>query len=308
MTATPPENEAATNLEGKTLLLPGKVNLVGESHDVSGPRQDREKEFVTEMMGPGAGYWTEYKFQAKDAGQGERSADPMEYRGAQATAELLFKFGGLCDIAKNRADEVKTVGDDAKSLGDAVSAVMRFFQDLKDFWAFRAKMANSWDRDQVSDSDESRAVLGAVDMVWEFFGAKVNDFLTNMDTAQNNPTERLRVIGQIGAIRTLGDSGDDLPALSEQLSAAVGSEGTDSAGLADEINAMRSKRMAEEAASSGLAGVWKVGDIHIEDLMKGRAGVDTSGINVVTGEDFERAFKEWEGIRHPQQTQQPTTS
>jgi hypothetical protein len=288
MAETIPETKVETKPEGQTLLLAGKVNIVGESHNVSDPRRDLEKKFVEKMMGTGSGYWTETGFSAKqgeqDAGQGERAADPMELRAAQATAELIWRFNVLCELAER------------VELADGKPAVVKFLaEDVKGFRTLWTKLTNSWDPDQLSGSLKNPAVPAAVKSATDFFNESLGDFATNMESAWKQPAEDVLLM-QIAAIHTLGSCSDKLPDLSQQLSAATGSDQVDPAALSDELNAKRSKSMVEEAASSGLAGVWKVGDEHIKDIMKASAA-DPTRVNVVSSDAFETAFKAWEKVQ-----------
>jgi hypothetical protein len=296
MAETSPEEKAETNPESKTLLRPDMVNLVGESHDVSGPRQELEEKFVKAMIGSGAGYWTEYKFPAKQgeqaADQGERAADPMVYRGAQGAAEVISRFSTVCFIAGSLGY--------ADSTGAA--AVTKFLvQDVKGLINLKEKLDNSWDREQVPKSEQNDAVLKAVDEVSKFFKEEIDRCLQK--TLDAIDAEDLK--SQLQALRDLSDSGDaKLGSMAQQLSTAVESNATDADKLAEEMNARRSKSMALEATSSGLVGVWKVGDIHIKDLTEGMPEVDTSGINIVSEKDFNDAFEEWEKLQQQQPQQQ----
>jgi hypothetical protein len=285
MTAESPEKKAETNLKGKTLLAPGMVNLVGESHDLSQAARGLEKEFVKDMMGPDAGYWTEDEFRAKrgerDAGQRERAADPMELRSAQATAEAIDQFYSVCYAAVGCAD---------------FDAVMVFVaKDLNRFLDVMNKLLKTWDAEQASVSQKSQAVFKAVTSVLAFFKATTQQFQSGANSAVSAGGLDAVKKAYIKVVRGLGKSSDKLPALTQQLAAAVGSSQTDAGALAKEINVMRSKSMAKEVASSDLAGVWKVGDQHIKDLTADMAEAE---INRITEDAFEEAFGEWAERQH----------
>jgi hypothetical protein len=285
MTATSPEKKAETNLKGQTLLDPGKVNLVGESHDLSQAARGLEKEFVKEMMGSDAGYWTEDEFPARrgerDAGQGERAADPMELRGAQAAVEAIDQFADVCSAAL-----------DCNTFADCAETTVRNIHQLV---LFQDGLNKSWDPTQASKL-MTPAMFDAMTRLSAFFETTTQQFLTDSRSALSAGDIEDVKKAYTKTVQELGSSRDDLYALSDQLSAAVGAWQKDPGALSAEINVMGSDSMAEEVASSDLAGVWKVGDQHIEDLTAGMAEAE---INPITEDDFEGAFVEWAELRHP---------
>ncbi len=265
-------------------LVPGKLNVVGETHNESDLRRDLEKEFCAEKTLT-TNYWTEAKFPdlqqqvgtRKTRGgqaQGDPTADLMEFRAAHSAAYLIAKFEKLAD----EAHRVATTGP------TSAQAEIRTFLDknLRDFIKIRDRLQNSW---RQTTSDTVNTAAQAV--------------FTNVESAQKAYLAALNgatLDQQLRATQALADNREALRALVPPLEKAVGqpySPDRNGATLAHTMRVQRSGFMGLAAVVSKQVGVWKIGDLHVTDLTDGTVKVDTSRMNLVTKEDFEHELEAW---------------
>jgi hypothetical protein len=85
-----------------------------------------------------------------------------------------------------------------------------------------------------------------------------------------------------------------VPAL-EKVVGAPASPDRDAGALARYMRLQRSSFMGSAAGLSKQTGVWKIGDLHVADLMDGTVKVDTSRMNLVRKEDFDVEIEAWGG-------------
>ena len=269
----------------RRILVPGKLNVVGESHNESDLVRDEEKRFCFKNT-QSTNYWTEAEFLdlqvkvgiRKDRGgqqPGDPAADLMEFRAAHSAAFLIAKFEKL-------ANDAATVA--ATTPESAVLTAVHSFVDVKfrDFITLRDRLARSW------RPTTSNAVNSAADAAF----TNVENARKTYFTAIRNATPGQ----QLAATRALVDNRDALRALVPPLEKAVGqpySPDRNAATLAHNMRVQRSSFMGLAAVVSEQIGVWKVGDLHIADLMDGTVKVDTSRMNLVTKEDFTLEFEAW---------------
>jgi hypothetical protein len=99
-----------------------------------------------------------------------------------------------------------------------------------------------------------------------------------------------------GAVAALADSRAALLKVIPQLMEAAGRPDLDSRDLGTLENYLRVERsrlMGEAAGASHAVGVWKVGDEHISDILRGALGVDAPELNIVTRDQFNTQFRAW---------------
>lgn len=262
------------------MLVREKLNIVGETHTESNARRDAERQFCLAKTGS-ANYWTEADF--PDLGQGgqqvtqfDPAADLMEFRATHGAAMLIDKFDKL-------GDEGVTVS--ATPVRSAAPAISTFDGKVRDLMLVRERIDRSW-RPSSQEVDKAvRDVHDAVERAYQKYDAAF----------RNASTEQ-----RLKAVRDFTNSRVDLRDLVPALAAAVGvslSDGRDAAELAKYMRKQRSTFMGLGAVFSQRAkrvGVWKVGDLHIADLLNGTSNVRANEINIVTKADFNQEFAAWQ--------------
>jgi hypothetical protein len=286
--------------ETMSALVPDMLNLVGELHDVSGPRRELEKEFVRATIGASAGYWVEQEFpdeqwdpqsmsrSRKGGGDGDApGADLMELRGAHGVSILIGDFGRLCD----EAGRVGARTDD--QAGAAVVAFAR--ENLVKFVERKKRVKSTWAATATgnlpeSGRDQFEKVNAAVQAVWDAIDAALTGFAALMRAARDagNTVEK-----QLEALQTLAASRGTVDALAQPLAEAVGSGAADAGELSGDMRLERSKFMGLAAQFSTLKGVWKVGNGHVTDLTSGKVKVEMGRVNIVSVETFNKEFDDW---------------
>src|SRR5215472_14019393 len=148
------------------VLVPGRLNVVGEDHAESGRRRRLERLFCSDLT-QNDYYWTEAQFldeheqvgiRANRGGQVQpprrnASADLMEYRAVFGVAKLIEKFDELADAARNVADSKN---------GTAVFAFVQV--NLRSFWYDNQKrVVNTWT--PTASSDVNTAVQDVYDAI-----------------------------------------------------------------------------------------------------------------------------------------------
>jgi hypothetical protein len=261
------------------VLQSNKLNLVGELHSESDSRRDAEKRFCLATIND-PGYWVEHEF--PDAYEGNLSnlpgvpeADLMEYRGTHGVALAIKEFDKLGDQA---------VGVSATRAGDAPAALGEFHTKVVDLLRYTLRVKNSW---RPSRTTEVNLAVKAV-----------YDHVVAATQAYRDAHQNASVQDQLTALRDFANSRIILRDMVPTLAKAVGATLTDDRDATELANYMRRQRsafMAVGAVSSGLVGVWKVGDGHIADLKNGTAKVDVRRINVVTRQEFNTEFQGWQG-------------
>jgi hypothetical protein len=287
-------------------LSPGKVNLVGEDHRESSGRRPLERGFVLAKLGGDAGYWTEEEFPDRPwqprsmsrrarggaGGEGGPSADPMEYRAAQAAITLLENFRTLCDSATLAGAHDAATPDAPAALAAFADGALRVFGEI------RTRARRTWEETDpatvpVSGRDQYVKVNDAVRDAWREIDTIIGNYVQLMREA----TARRDVENQLRATRTLGFLGVEAPVMARRISDAVGlyPGGDDDPATAEaEVQLQRSRSMGQAASTARMKGVWKVGSQHIDDLKSGRAKVDLSRFTIVTREEFNQALQAWE--------------
>jgi hypothetical protein len=276
-------------------LLPGKLNVVGENHAESGPRRDLEKAFAKEMTG-NANYWTEADFldlhqkvgiRKMRGGQGQAKnpgADLMEYRAVHGVAMLIDGFDKLCD----EASRVAGISDNS-----AKAAVTAFVTvNVKAFLNRRKRIVGTWEP-TVSDSldDAVQAVFDNVNAaVLAVYDKTYNVLNLYLDLVAHEAAVDM----QLAFTQDLANERAAVDALLPPLLTAAGVPQTDNpVAVANDMRKQRSAYMGLATTVTDQVGVWKIGDLHIQDLMDGTVNIDMSRANFVTRDDFNQAYEAW---------------
>jgi hypothetical protein len=270
-------------------LVPNKLNVVGENHAESKLRREDEKKFTKAISN---NYWTEAEFPDLHqkmgsrkprigSGQGDPAADLMEFRAAHGAAILIVRFEKLAAEAGSLVAKTP--------VSSALAAIYAFVNEsVRKFQQDRDRIAATWRQTTTT------AVNRAAEAVYTNVESALQTYFTAL---RNAPPET-----QLKATKTLADTGAAVRDLVPPLEEAVGvprSPNRNADALARDMRTQRSGFMLYAASISNQIGVWKVGDLHVADLLNGTVRVDTSQINVVTKEDFDAEFEAWQ---HPKPT------
>jgi hypothetical protein len=271
----------------KRTLVRGKLNIAGESHRESDTRRDKEKQFVKGVI-DSDNYWTEANFpdlanqfsDRRTKGKkmaGDPAADLMEYRAAHGAAVLLVNYEKMASAAARVTPAPGQTAEDAVAafLGDPYAELMRIRDRVKGTW----RPTTSQDLNKAA-----KAVYDAVENV-------DTQFKQGLGKAEADEDKRLE------KTRALGRNPSILRGLVPPLERAVGmtaSHDRDPATLAQSMRLQRSTFMGLAAGMSGLTGVWKIGNGHIEDLLGGAAKIDLSRANFICKQDFNAQLESWQ--------------
>ncbi|WP_157432921.1 hypothetical protein [Actinomadura rifamycini] len=266
----------ATAKWGYGMLVAGMLNLVGEYHSDSDARRDEERAFcLAKVKDPN--YWVEHLFpDVYDRGLKNlpdvSGADLVEYRAAHGVALAIKKFERL-------GEEAVTVS--TLSVNSADGPLAAFHDKVREVVEFASTVSK---RARLDADNEVNVAARAV------YRALI-DACRAYTAAGNAPTK-----DRLTAVRNLANGRigvrDRLPALAKAVGADVADD-RDAAELATCMRRRRSGFMGVAAEHSGLIGVWKVGNGHVEDLRNGTPKVALSRVHLVTAEDFETEFDAW---------------
>lgn len=275
-----------------SVLVTGKLNVVGEFHNESRARRAEEKQFVLEKIGSG-NYWTESQFPDLQAQMGirdkqeqgqEDGADLMEYRAVHGAALLIEHSVPLEDAARRLgALKVGELTPEKTVVFDKL--VVTFDQKVENYRLFVERAGKSV---APTATPEVNKVVDAV------FKVVRHACQTYGSASRRTPSELS------AAALVVADTLGKLPRFSpllEQVVGVVPSTGGKTKPLEEEMRTQRSKSMGLAAVFSQEVGVWKVGNGHLEDLVNGRVKVDMTKVNFVTRDAFNQEFDLWRSSR-----------
>lgn len=262
-------------------LVVKRLNIVGEDHEESRDRRILERQFSAATT-LSANYWQEAEFLDLNQAVGSRKprsgparsagADLMEFRAVHGAALLL----GAYEKMTKKAQEVVEKPTEA--------AVQGFIDvQIPEFVAIRDNINRRW---RPSETD---AVNQAVQAVYDTAQRVYQSYLNGVNGAAADK--------KLANTKILADNATILRSLVPPMAKAVGfpdPPDNDAAVLAKNMREERSKFMGLAAGLSKVTGVWKVGDLHIVDLLSGAVKIDTSRINIVTKETFNTELKAWQ--------------
>jgi hypothetical protein len=262
-------------------LVVERLNVVGENHEESRDRRVLERQFSAATT-LSVNYWQEAEFldlnhpvgnRKPRAGQaGGAGADLMEFRAVHGAALLL----GAYEKMTKKAQEV---------VSNPTGAAVQSFIDVQipAFVAIRDNINRRW---RPSETD---AVNQAVQVVYDTAQRVCQTYLNGINGATADK--------KLANTKILADNATILRSLVPAMAKAVGFPAppdNDAAVLAQNMRTERSKFMGLAAGLSKETGVWKVGELHIVDLLSGDVKIDKSRINIVTQDTFNTELKAWQ--------------
>lgn len=281
---------AATSVVLQRALVADRLNVVGETHTESDPRRASERAFSLARTGT-ANYWTEAEFpdlhmavsgrrgRGQPQPQGSASADLMEYRAIHAAALLVAQYDRTAQAARVLAEStaLKTPSE-----GNGLPPELRTFLDvdLRKLVKYKERVRKAW------TATQSQGVNQAVQHVFEYVEKIVTLFMETMRTA----SERRK------ALLFLHSANDLLKSHAAPLAAAGGVPG--STDVARDMRIARSRSMGLAAELSSQKGVWKVGDLHVADVLDGSTQTLRVKANYERKDAFDTELAAWEAQRH----------
>jgi hypothetical protein len=218
--------------------------------------------------------------------KGSAAADLMVFRAAFAAAYLMARFDELADAA----DRV------AAAQPQSADAAFRKFVDenFRNFVDIRNRLTNTWEAPKSGPVDPAiAAVFTNVQAVFTNAQAAIKTFVTTP------PQGTIDV--KLAATKALARSRVAFGALLGPLAKAAGvtsPNDSSAAVMAQYLREQRSRFMGLAAGWSKEIGVWKIGDLHVDDLKEGGpAKVDASRINLISEEDFYAEFTAWQQLQ-----------
>jgi hypothetical protein len=223
---------------------------------------------------------------APEQAKGSAAADLMVFRAAFAAAYLMAKFDELAAAADPVAAAPPQSADEA----------FRKFVDenFRNFVATRNRLTDTWEAPKSGPVDPAiAAVFTTVQSVFTNADAAIKTFVTTP------PQGAIEV--KLAATKTLARNRVAFGSLLGPLAKAVGVTSPDNSSaavMAKYLREQRSRFMGLAAGWSKEIGVWKIGDLHIDDLKEGGpAKVDASRINLISEEDFSAEFTAWQQLQ-----------
>ncbi|MDN5797849.1 MAG: hypothetical protein L0H79_19175 [Intrasporangium sp.] len=267
-------------------LVADKLNVVGETHTESDSRRPAEKAFGQAKTGS-ANYWTEAEFpdlhmavsgrkaRGQAQPQGDARADLMEYRAIHAAALLVGQYERTAQAARALADSPAMT---APSEGNALPPALRTFLDVdfRKLVKYKERVKKAW------TATQSQGVNDAVQRVFEYVEKIAKMFMDTMKTVSERRKALLFLLG----------AADLLKQHAAPLAAAGGVPG--STNVAQDMRIARSRSMGLAAEFSSQKGVWKVGDLHVADVLDGTTQTRQVKANYERKDAFNTALATWE--------------
>lgn len=268
-------------------LVMDKFNVVGETHDVSVKREEKERQFAKEETGS-SNYWTETDFVI----DGEL-ADPPQLRVMQCAAVVV-----------NALDEISTVTEDTKSENAIVQDEREVYSSR--YPGFGAEAENiQLHADQILTSfDLIRRMLGAItpgvlaglsdEMLtavygpWKTTPLVLETYQSFFEAASGDGynEERIKKWQQ-----TVGEFDDYCKALSSSWRLVL-PDGQESDMHYQLLRSEAMKDAAEKANDGDMRGVWKIGDQHLSEIRE-LEGYSELKAHYESEAEFDAAFQEW---------------
>lgn len=291
--ASPPPSAASPTVQRE--LEPGKLNIVGEIHEESDPRRDRE-EAMLQGFGP---YWMEFEFK-HTTDSGTRHGDPLDLSALQRMAFLAHTLAilgeqvriALLKLKGARASEVPT--NDLPEIRTMMTSIieLQIVELVNDLNNWRATKPKPKDANFIHEGFALCVNMGKA------FAAYVGIFQRE-ETKRGKPAASLNTFnrGIVAWKKWVAelllsqdyDVGDPSGAKQDPYSG--------SQGVVQQLTGERSLAMymtAEEAVEKkSLKGVWKVGETHVQDMTKKLQGRPSARIAITTRAEFNEAYQAW---------------
>jgi len=275
--------------------------IVAENHAESDLRREEEKRFLRTMTGS-ANYWEEDEF----PGLGGGIADKMEVRALHSAALLIAYFQVMADEATKLLQgwpppasapvqapsrailRKEPLVQDRTKAGEAMKranqmagnqvAFTRFVHDdlAQTMWYWRY-LSRVWT--QTTDPDVNAVAQAAFDNVESAFNQFFDSLRKATDTLAGN-----------------SDARDARVSLLKTIVAKGGLDGADPAdphAVADLLRKKRSDLMGATAVQSPQAGAWKIGSLHVADILNGNADI-RANLHIVSRVNFNQQFEAWQ--------------
>ena len=267
-------------------LVADKLNVVGETHTESDMRRPVEKEF-SQAMTRSNNYWTEAQFpdlhlaipgrqrRAQAQPQRDAKADLMEFRAVHAAALLVGQYELTARAAGVLAANPEMT---APPVGTGLPPALRTFidQDFRKLVKYKIRVEKAWKATQTEQ------VNSVVKDVFEYVEKIQGMFMKTMET----PTERRK------GLEFLRKANDLLKKHATPLAQAGGVPG--STNVAQDMRVARSRWMGLAAELSNQKGVWKVGDLHVADVLDGTTQTLRVKANYERKATFNTELATWE--------------
>jgi Domain of unknown function (DUF4157) len=219
-------------------VVKGKLNVVGEDHAESKLKGRRDKEKAIAENVVGGKYWLEYQF--KDPGWTGDTRGDSTYLRAKHLVAFIIDFAGffIKDYSKYSKMDKNAKAQNLAGMNLPLYAIINHYDMIADTVKLRDNSYESWS-DQPSLQDAFDACREIVDKAKQWKG---------------NPS--------------LDPDVSSWEKLIHKASGAIGSA------TSDAVSTERSKHMAKTAATASErwvgapVGIWKVGQDHINDIMK----------------------------------------
>jgi hypothetical protein len=274
--------------------------IVAEDHAESDPRREEEKRFLRSITGS-ANYWEEDELPGLEAG----IADKMEVRALHSAALLIAYFQVMADEAskllqgwpppasapvqapsrailrKEPVVQDRTIAGEAMKRANQMDgnqvAFTRFVRDdlAQAMWYWRY-LSRVWT--QTADPDVNTVAQAAFDNVESAFNQFFDSLRKATETLAGNSSAR-----------------DARVSLLKTIVAKGGLDGADPGNpraVADLLRKKRSDLMGATAAKSRQAGAWKIGYLHVADILNGNADI-RANLHIVSRVNFNQQFEAW---------------
>jgi hypothetical protein len=316
------QRDIGTGLK-KSDLVPGGLYIVGENHEESNARREEEKKFALARTGS-SNYWTEDSF----PGIAQGMADKMEVRALYSAALLAVHFQIMADGASRVVESwgpaaagwsaqtstlpATTLGATAqKGLGQDQEAMKQIRDTLKKATGQASQIDDAQAAfTQFLNVNLSKVIqdLKYLERTWKLDSSAKEYFPVRAVFDHVDTVFKQYLLSLYGAVAALADSRAALLKVIPQLMAAADRPDLDSRDLGTLENYLRVERsrlMGEAAGASNAVGVWKVGDEHISDILRGALGVGAPQLNIVSRDQFNTQFRAWKREQSPPQVTAP---
>ncbi len=276
-------SDGAVHRPIQRVIETGKLNIVGEQHDQSEPRRDREQKMLQAVYNFTSNqYWTESEF---SFGNPVTYGDSPALRMAASAAELLRRTSRLSGTVESDRNAQFPEDLEERDCQDVIKKLVTMLEELEEF--------------EIDLESHSRSAEHVNDPFLKQEGARYVQKLRRAlkesidklkgTAAQFKPSQYVDNLDDLSVTLKLLDVHisrflrmADYPVSATQRGEEIGEKTTVD-------RSMHMLKAAQKAANQKLTGVWKIGERHVADLLAA-SKVTFDPVTVTTKEDFNTEF------------------
>jgi Domain of unknown function (DUF4157) len=280
------EESADSDIQRK--MRTDQLNVAGETHSESNPRRDEEKKFSKDRSGS-PNYWLEQAFTVTKDNMTREEADSPYLR----AVHIMMLMGTAGENAQKVAGEKKketrrnaTIkpGQMVGVLGSAETELRERYKTVDEEVQKVQRYTDRLQRSYKATGDQE---------IDQIYGEMIDYWKTLYENHKIAMDPSSKWKDMLSSLKEIGRVGAALKKHLETLEQKTNIK--DAAGARD----ARSMAMMQGAAKEkGKRGTWKVGDLHITDMLQAPNNQIKQEVNIVTKQAFNDELAEWRKWQH----------